>query len=212
MVSSRVVLVKSCVAYRGRSRACEQTWAHDLRGVGVPVLFIEAGAKESQIVNQSLIRVKGSDVAKGAMTYPARRLCKALNLVLREYAPEFIFIADDDTYVHPQRWLEHEPEQNADIECRLFHCERGTWIHGGAGWYLSREMARRYARVYGRLHDNDDYVVRHAINDLIVSDRPDLYGGDRYSGDNHRVARDNNFITCHHVSADEMLALHRSLT
>jgi hypothetical protein len=146
------------------------------------------------------------------------KLRSALDCLLQHRTFEYLFICDDDTFVHPRRWIKHEP--TGDLECRVYRPEDVTrnggqpWIHGGPGWWMSRRMCELYVEHCHERTSADDIVAANIAREHGVEmvDRPDLYGGDSYSGHDppQRVAADNALITCHHVQPAEMHTLYEA--
>jgi hypothetical protein len=204
----RVVLVKSCKAFTERQRVIEETWAPALRLYGVPVLFIEGGHERDELV-ENYIQVAHRDDKHGNR----QKLRRALAVFLAMYpdAPR-VFVCDDDTFVHPKRWLALQP--TGEVECRLYYPKTNAhrshpWVHGGPGFWLTRYAASAYVRRVTDEGAGDDVAVGELIQlcDLAVSDRPMLYPGDHYSGHDERIGIDNDFVTMHPCLPERMRTL-----
>ena len=213
MAYSRVVLVKTCQRHRDRRAACTQTWVGALRRAEVPVYFLEGGYEHS-LVALGVVHVAGNDAYQNT----GAKLQLGLRTLLDRVDLERVFVVDDDTFVDPARWLEHFPDAAADVECRVYRPNnlrrRGRWwVHGGPGWYMTRAVAQSY--IEHASHSLPDDVTMGQVvdqNRFIAVDRPDLYGGDRYSESIERVSANNNLITCHHVEPGEMHELYERRT
>lgn len=229
---NRAILVKSCQRFRRRQEACRNSWAGELvhglgrRGClprGVRLLFIEGGHKFTATTVLGNVWPTGDVIQMDCgddYKWNSIKLRNALQLelMMQSDPPDYYFICDDDTFVHPQRWLAHEPQ--GDLEGRVFqprtekHRKKNNgrpWIAGGAGWWMSRRMCQLYVdQVTERCSWDDLLVARVAQeNGIEIVGRPDLYGADRYSGCDppERVSADNALITCHHVQPEEMVRL-----
>lgn len=208
------ILVKTCQAYIYRRDVCEQTWAKSIRDAGVPVFFVEGLHCEDRIDN-GLIQLTCAD-DRCALT---KKVAGSLRMLQKRFDFDYVWVVDDDMFVHPKRFLDHEPA--GDLECRVFHPRTKAhkkvlngkgWAHGGGGYWMSRRLIAEFvARVKGITRGDDVVVTRVAYDTkLAIVDRPDLYAGDRYSGDaDARVAADNTYITCHHIGLEEMRSLWR---
>lgn len=210
---NRAILIKSCRAFRPRQHACWQSWAGELRDQYiVPARVIEGG--DIPFFGDTLIGLAVGDTYHDNSV----KLREALREMLRRCLFGFVFVCDDDTFVHPRRWLAHEPA--GELECRVFrpgprekHRNGGhPWIHGGGGWWMSRRLCELYVEHCTERTSSDDILVANIARQhgIEMIDRPDLYAGDRYSGHHHRVAADNTFITSHHVQPDEMRQLYEA--
>lgn len=213
---NRVILIKSCRQYRNRREACDLTWAGALRRAGIKVFYVEGGYDYLTISNSDfggLIGVTTGDTKD----YNTVKLKEALSTLLM-WSPgwEYIFICDDDTFVHPTRWLDCTPA--IDIECLLYHpstregnlTKGKPWITGGSGWWMSRTVTELYCKECQVTASWDDTLVSKVAykHNIRMDNRPDLYGGDKYSGRLMRVNPNNTLITCHHISPEEMLKLY----
>ena len=205
---NRVVLLKSCRKNRGRQDACLETWAGELRRRGVIVAIIEGGAR-GDIIGSGWERVSlecGDEYHDNSF-----KLQMAIRAMLQFLPFDQLFVCDDDTFVHPQRWLAHEPA--GEFECRLYYPQSPRdhklnngrpWACGGAGWWMGRRVCELYVERVTQVCSWDDVLATRIAQDadVAIADRPDLY-----SQDGDRVAADNRLITCHHVDANEMLQL-----
>lgn len=205
---NRAILVKSCIKHRERAETCGDTWSKALREAGV-LVFV---ALQGQI---PLIHSRGQFIhttVGDRYSDNSEKLKQALAMLLLRYDDiEQVFICDDDTFMHPERWLAHEPQ--GDFEGRLYHPKpdevrqhgSAPWINGGAGWWMSRRMCELYVQHCSERTSGDDIVVARIAqaHGIEIIDRPDLYGDSRYS-DAPEVAAGNDLITCHPVAPAEM--------
>lgn len=206
------ILVKSCRQFKDRRRAIDVTWADMIRHRGVCVSFI-VGGYERERYRYAVCEVSTGDKYE----HNSMKLKHALQMRLERSDFDYIFICDDDTYIHPARWLEHEPK--GDVECRIFtptrarQREERPWIHGGPGWWMSRNACVQYVTRVDLCCSWDDKLMGHMALDLglLIEDRRDLYGGDHYSHEKDRVGKNNTFISCHPVRPNEMRMLHKEL-
>jgi hypothetical protein len=215
---NRAILVKSCQKYSDRRQA--NRWADCLRFEhGIPVYFAIGGYKPGAV---SIL----SDSRGGAI----RLLCnddygnnsvKLREAIKRLGAYDHLFICDDDTFVHPQRWLDHEPA--GEFECRLYHPQTDAdkkrnsgrpWANGGAGWWMSRRLCELYVKEVTERCSWDDILASRIAQEhgVEIVDRPDLYGCDRYGDSDWRVSKDGgSLITCHPVEPAEMVEMWEAL-
>jgi hypothetical protein len=185
------------------------TWAADLRRAGTPV-FYSQGGYDNPVMSLSkyggLIGTATRD-AKDANTMKLREALKAL--ILRGF--EYIFVCDDDTFVHSGRWLQHSYVGNG-LECLEYRAttqkDRAT---GGSGWWMTRELAAAYVSFCTDERSWDDVLIAKVARRIGIALRslPELYGADKYHGRNDRVSPSNKLMTCHHVEPDEMLMLYK---
>lgn len=207
--SERLVLVKSCKHFRGRQVAVRATWASALREAGIRVMFLEGQSMFPRMDGDRLCVVSGDSYGWNTV-----KLREGLRLAVRDLEFSRLFVCDDDTFVHPLRWLGHEPE--GELECRVFDFKlRGKkpWVSGGSGWWMSRRLCQLYADTVRERHSSDDIAVARVAqaHGIVMTNRPDLYGGDHYSGLRDMVASDNKLITCHPVLPAAMRTLWREL-
>lgn len=191
---SRAILVKSCIKFRNRRAACEGTWAKALREY-VPVYFVEGGA--SPCVLGTLIQT-GSGDDYGDNSHKVR---DAIRLLMAIEPFESLFVCDDNTFVHPGRWLAHEPAG----EFEGLMSDRIPWVHGGAGWWMSRQCCELYVAGVQKRCSWDDTLATNILtgqHKIPMTNRPDLYAQWQ-----ERVSADNDLITCHNVEPAEMLTL-----
>lgn len=207
---NRAILIKSCHENRARFNACDDTWRRALRNAGVPVFVALAGKNDNFMDFWQCIHTGTGD----AYADNSQKLRHALRLLLLKTNTEHVFIVDDDTFVHPQRWLAHEPA--GDFEGRLYRPTEAQrkqhgpapWINGGAGWYMSRRMCELYEEHCHERTSGDDIIASRIAqaHGIEIIDRPDLYGDSRYDGA-PKVAADNQLITCHPVAPAQMVKL-----
>ena len=210
----KAILVKTCQHFRARREAIEETWAKDIREAGHFVWFTEGGHPKPSTTDKQILVVAPDTYDK-----TARKLHQAFEAIDRYYSEvEQLFIVDDDTFVHPRRWLVYVP--TCKFECHVYQPKddedrrrnRGQgWALGGAGWWMNRSLRRRYVQ-RNQADSWDDIAATRIAMDAkaLIKNCPHLYGGDRYVGLNDRVAADNQFITSHHVLPDEMRSLYEA--
>lgn len=213
----RGILVKSCQQFRARQAAIEATWAGELwrRPPQRLIYFLEGGQQTPSIIGRRLCVKTPDDYGSNSW-----KLREGLRMVLSLH-PRVThwFIVDDDTFVHPRRWLAHEPA--GELECRLYHPrnekqhslnEGRPWAHGGAGWWMTRKMCQLFIAHVTRRTSQDDVLAAQVAQacGVDIIDRPDLYGGDEYEELQDRVGPSNSFITSHHIQPAEMLSLYEA--
>lgn len=130
----------------------------------------------------------------------------------------YLFHADDDTYVHVPRWQHAAADLRDDYVGRALAHDWWPFEYasGGAGWWLSRRAVAivserlgahvgRY-RVQGRTIVEDDVLVGRVLRDagMAVVDDP------RYDWTAAATLRADQ-ITAHWLGPSAMLALHRSV-
>lgn len=212
----RAILVKSCQCFRGRREACERTWIRKLRSPQVPVFAVTGGHHQegfkAHYNRECELHVQAGDRYEEIHI----KLREAIRLLMCISQFDSLFVVDDDTFVHPRRWLAHEPA--GELECRVFwpHTaqqlqsnDRQPWITGGSGWWMSRRLCQLYVEECQDGQRYDDIILANlaARHGIAMIDRPDLYGSDGYSEEVQRVAGDNDLITSHHVQPSEMVTL-----
>lgn len=194
----RVVLVKSCQRFRDRQEACRQTWAGEL---GLPLWFIEGGHESTRFTDCWLLTDTGDDYGSNSI-----KLREALRLLLRYDPFDQVFICDDDTFIHPQRFKAFEPNEPF---IGLAAPPKIWWWHGGGGGWFSRQCCQHYVDDVTRECSWDDRLFsevlrRHGIE---ITNRPDLFS--QWPAD--RVSRSNTLITCHKVEPGEQIELFNGL-
>jgi hypothetical protein len=211
-MDTRIILVKSCQQFRARQLAVNETWAQALRDEDVRVLIMEGGHEVSRLLPNTM-HLPAPDCKHGNR----QKLRLALSLLLGYRSWDRVYVCDDDTFVHPTRWLAHTP--TGDIECRLYtpldHRRKkiASWPSGGSGWWMTRRACEEYIRHVTQDGTDDDVAMGWVMHQckLHVVERTDLYGGDHYSGRNDVVTKTNTLIACHPVSPGEMRELWRIL-
>lgn len=210
----RLILVKTAQAHQDRRDALDATWVGGLRNCGTPVYYVEGG-HDHLVVSDSRIALPQRD-DRHALTQKVR---DAFTVIETMSPSAHVFACDDDTFVHPARWLDRRPQ--GDLECRLYwprtqkeiaHNGNRPWAHGGGGYWVSPILRQHYIADVHEVRQGDDVLVARVAQQrkVTILDAPSLYSGDSYSGEaHHRVAPDNTFITCHHVGPEEMLELWR---
>lgn len=234
---NRAILVKSCQRFRARQEAIEATWVGSLRAHPIRTWIVEGGHRYYPTTVRGLVfAVNGAIKIDGYDTYNDNsvKLRASLQYMLRAWDHwSHLFICDDDTFIHPARWLAHEPQ--GECEGRLYHPTpeqakrhgEAPWLHGGAGWWMSRRLCELYVEHCHERTSGDDIVAariaqQHGIE---IHDRPDLYGDSRYGPKvmvcqpqyeakarelieaTERPSAGNALITCHPVQPAEMVKL-----
>jgi hypothetical protein len=207
----RAILIKSCHRFYDRQAAIAHTWGM----IFSPHLYCCVGKsvfpRSVFFFAAHLETATGDDYEDNSL-----KLREALRGLLESNNFDRLFICDDDTFVHPRRWLAHEPA--GEFECRLFWPRTDAelarngglpWAWGGGGWWMSRRLCELYVATVTERCSWDDILATNVAREagVAIIDRPDLYGGDSYGGIDDRVAADNQLITCHHVSPTEMRRL-----
>lgn len=203
---NRAILAKSCQKNQVRQRACRDTWIGALPEY--TAYIVEGGHSQCSIINNSLLRVEaGDDYQDNSI-----KLREAINRLPASI--EHLFICDDDTFVHPQRWLAHEPY--GDLECRVYtpsesekrKRKQAKWVNGGAGYWMSRRLCELYIQECNERTSAEDILVYRLAEQhgMEIVDRPDLYGDDRYEQmPAGKVSAENSLITCHPIQPDKMV-------
>jgi len=213
---NRSILIKTCQKFHARRRAVAATWAQELYARDQEVWFVEGGHPQTTVDRvQRLIQAASGDEYNDN----SLKVSAALQWLLEKTEFNQLFIVDDDTFVHPRRWLQHEPV--GQFECRIYRpqSERDRrlnygrpWALGGGGWWMSRGVCHAYvSEITARCSYDDVLATRVAQdNNIPITDRPELYGGDSYVGECDRVGPDNHFITSHHICPEEMRKLYEA--
>ena len=204
---NRAILIKSCQKNRARRDAIDATWAGQLRYRGIQVIAIEGGHDRTGLGGKLWQLNSDDDYQDNSL-----KLAHALHYVVQSGIIDHLFICDDDTFIHPQRWLDHEPA--GEFECRLYHPKTPQehklnhgrpWATGGAGWWMSRRMCELYVEHVRQRCSWDDVLAAGIAQDhnIPIIDRPDLYTCDRYGAG----LVDDRAITRHPVEPAEMLEM-----
>lgn len=193
-----IVLVKSCQRFHDRQNACRATWAGELSRQGIPLWFVEGGHKQTEI-NLCWILLPGGD----RYSDNSFKVRDALGLLLEHDPFDSVFVCDDDTFVHPRRWLAFTPTGQF---CGL-KTEAIPWVHGGGGWWMSRAACAAYVAGIKRRCSWDDRLCTEILEPagFTFENRPDLF-----AQWDERVSANNSLITCHHVSESEMPELFKA--
>lgn len=213
---NRCVLVKSCAKNQAKRNAVNTTWAHHLRyysAGSVPVWIVQGGEPQGHVLDPgySMRLCCGDQYGDNSLKLKTALGC----LLAYDNSMTHVFICDDDTFVYPRRWLEHEPA--GELEGMLHRPRLAEeiglndgrpWVNGGAGFWMSRRLCEFYVdETIARCSYDDVLVARVAQeHDIEITDRPDLYACHRYGSPNWRVLNDTQ-ITCHPVEPAEMLAM-----
>lgn len=205
---NRAIIVKACRRFIARRAACEATWVAAIRNSGVPVWFVIGGQSRLTLTARDVLGVASGDSYRDTSIKLREALAAVLPRLPKDVA---IFVCDDDTFVHPERWLGHNPD--ADLEGRLYRlCSASdklrnggrSWVHGGAGYWMRRQLCELYVASARRRQSSDDVLVSRIAQraGLTVLDRPDLYGDDKYGACSGVVSDHNRLITCHPAAPD----------
>jgi hypothetical protein len=197
-MDSRLVLIKTCQKFRDRRDACEATWVEALRRRGIACYFLEGGHAVPGIDNSDrVIQIAGSDDYNSNSI----KLRDGLRLLLDNDLPfKHVFIADDNTFVHARRWEAFIPKS----EFVGLNTAKIPWVHGGAGWYMSRHCCQLYVARTRKRFSGDDVLVSDILRreGIVLDSRPELF-----SFQHDRVCACNQLITCHYVDPPEMREL-----
>jgi hypothetical protein len=192
-----IVVVKSCRRFESRRIACCSTWAGELCRRRVPLWFVVGGASSYDIVDE-IISVPGRDDYKSNST----KLRDALTFLMEHDPFERIFVCDDDTFVHPDRFVAFK---SAAEFVGLHNPPAIPWVHGGAGWFMSRRACELFVAGISRRCSWDDRLASEilATHGITLDNHPELF-----AQWDERVAPENQLITCHNVKPDEMRVLY----
>lgn len=191
----RVILVKTCQKFIARREACEATWVSALRRAGIPVFFVVGGPVES--FDGYTIQTASGD-GYDDNSFKVRDAVQELLAFVRF---DHLFICDDNTFVHPERWMAHEPGG----EFEGLQTKKIPWAHGGGGFWMSRRCCELYVAGVSRRCSWDDRLATEILTEkhgVQMVNRPDLYA--QWA---ERVSGENSLITCHNVSENEMVEL-----
>lgn len=190
-----IVIVKSCQKFQDRQEACRATWAGELSRRGVPIWFIEGGHPTTRVKECWFLYNGGDGYDDNSI-----KVRDCLKFFLEHDPFDRVFICDDNTFVQWQRWLDYVPAAEfAGLKTKAI-----PWVHGGAGWYMTRDACEKYAAGITRRCSWDDRLVSQILDPLGVpfENRPDLF-----AQWDERVGADNQLITCHNVGSLEMAEL-----
>jgi hypothetical protein len=193
----RIIVVKSCQKFKARQDACRATWAGELSRHGIPVWFLEGGFPETRLVDCWLLLNTGDDYDDNSF-----KVRSGLQFFLDVDPFDYVFVCDDNTFVHWRRWLDFKP-QAPFIGMKTF---RVPWVHGGGGWFMDRDATARYIAGIKRQCSWDDRLATEILEPQGVpfENCPGLF-----AQWDERISADNELITCHNVSPEEMPILFR---
>jgi hypothetical protein len=191
----RIILIKSCQKFFARRDACESTWVGELRGQGIDAYFVEGNHLQTQLVAGTIEMNCEDDYDSNSF-----KVRDAIKFLLANAEFDTLFVADDNSFIHPARWLAHEPGG----EFEGLQTKKVPWCHGGAGFYLSRRCCELYVAGVTKRCSWDDQLATEIMtrNRIKMVNRPDLY-----AQWDERVGAGNSLITCHNVSPHEMTTL-----
>src|SRR4029079_10867291 len=121
-----------------RREACESTWAGELRRRGHIVLYAEGGHERPRAVNHVIQLPVADDY--DSLSIKVREAIRFILGTIPIGQIDRLFIVDDNTFVHPDRWQAHQP----DGEFEGLETDKIPWAHGGAGWWMSRRCCELY--------------------------------------------------------------------
>jgi hypothetical protein len=188
----RAILIKSCQRFQSRRAACDATWAGKIAET-IPVYFVEGNHPRNELFG-NVIQLNEED----GYSDNSFKLRGALRFLLDHSNFSTVFIADDNTFVHPRRWLHHFPGG----ELEGLKTDKIPHIHGGGGWWMSRHCCELYVAGVRRRCSWDDQLATEILERglrIPMINRPDLY-----AQWDERVSADNALITCHNVDPLEM--------
>jgi hypothetical protein len=200
-----VILVKTCQRFAADRRpAVEQTWAGAIRASGVPVYYVEGGYGWCSRDNDGHVLRVGTGDRYDDNSLKLRDGLRFLLLLHPEV--EHVFVCDDDTFVHPQRWIDYLPKS----EFVGLNTRKVPWVHGGAGWYFGYRACGLYIAECLQRFSGDDVLASEILSrhGIALESRPELFS--QWRAD--RVSPDNRLITCHEVAPAEMLSLYAQCT
>jgi hypothetical protein len=176
--------------------ACDSTWAGELRRNDIRVYAVEGNHPQSMLEPGGLIRLNTEDDYQ-SNSFKVR---DAIKFLLANAEFDTLFVADDNSFIHPARWLAHEPAG----EFEGLATKKVPHVHGGGGWWFSRRCCELYVAGVTKRCSWDDQLATEIMtrNRIKMVNRPDLY-----AQWDERVAAGNSLITCHNVSPNEMTTL-----
>jgi Galactosyltransferase len=206
MSAKRVKLccgVLSCHKHAARREACLVTWANVTQRDDVDLVFVLGGGRSPWPVREGCLLHCPCPDDYDSLSMKTRWLCL---WAISNYAFDFLFKCDDDTYVHVDRLLTCD----AQGDYRGGEIPGHDYGHasGGAGYRLSRNAAIHVGAFLDGSASYEDWMVWKLLSRAgirLQSDSRFHYNCDR------PPAQDNDQITCHRCSEQRMREIHEGL-
>jgi hypothetical protein len=178
--------------YAKRWETCQRTWMHDARLAGIRVVTCTP-AGETKWATDDLLYCRMVPEAWATLPQLSRSMCQGM---LDRQDWDYIFKADDDTFIAIRRWIEVDCNGRDYIGGWCKH-QGETYAHGGGGYFLSRKAVQIVAENMTETEGMEDQLTgRHLRNHGIVYNSDSRYVG---GGNTHvfRPRPDNSLITVH---------------
>lgn len=199
--SDRIVRVANAERCRTKRQACRETWLAN-RPAGVQYAFFVGG---SGIPDEPDVwTLDAPDTYHGL----PEKVKAAFTRAMKDERWNWLFKCDDDTYVHLPRLIAMVDTLQPTPCVISWPGNSKDTAHGGAGYLLPRAMVQ--AIVDDPLYNADG--VDHEDKQVTYSVR--RAGGARIGDSRFHASMDqvptpqNDQITCHHVSPDDMQRIH----
>jgi hypothetical protein len=195
-VNKILVGLLSCQSTQARRELCRATWLPVLNEFGIEVLFLVGGCEHMHITHDTLylpVSDTYNDLPQKTIAFCRWALA---------YTPAtHLFKADDDTFIHPQRFarfVESIPNDKEYVgnEWR----PRAGYASGGAGYLLSRRAAELVAS-HRKLHGAEDIMTGEIMrNNKIPMHRDHRFIA--FGNEQRRPLPENDLITTHKISVE----------
>lgn len=189
-----IIGLLACQAYPERRDLCRQTWLPVIQSLGIDVVFLIGGHHCVERIDDELLL----PVPDNYPSLPQKT--KAFCGWALESDATHLFKADDDTFIHPQRfedWLANITTQ--DYVGNEWTAHKG-YASGGAGYLLSRKSACLVTTMKKKVGAEDLEVAK-----ILKCNKIPLHMDHRFIGFGNEVKRplpDNDLITTHKISVD----------
>ena len=200
-VSTILVGICSCRKYRSKRDAVRETWlTHPVEGIECR-FFI--GGCEPLPDEPDTIVVNADD----SYDFLPQKVIEFCRYALENFAFEWLFKCDDDTYVALDR-LHDLVEMGGELVGNETLAHRGS-PSGGAGYLLSRRIVEQIA--------NDKHLPQSGAEDIIIGEAAVRYGAMPVVTERLRwnaipyPSPDNSLITAHWCKPDRLRAIHAVL-
>ena len=203
-----LIAIESCHKHRHLHSVQRDTWIKHVKDTDADVRFF-MGLPESEIEPDEVVLQVGDDY--DSLVYKTH----AIITWAIEHGYQRMFKCDSDTFIVPERMFASDYASHSFVSYYWPPNPLAGWFafpSGGAGYWLDRKAMEIIASTNVRdmaWHENKIQPEDCAVARILGHKGISLYGDDRYSPEMNMgfPTLDNDFITTHRVSPEQMIYL-----